>query len=296
MPTSRSVVTWRRLGAVVIGLVLATAPGRMLAAPGAPDTAAAPVALDEMPLPALYTLGETRFHAGELDGAIDAFSAGRARLGDEDDRRLHAYFSVSLAIALLDRFDAAGDVDDAARAKTLLDATVTDDAMTLASEPRLEALARRNLERARAAVPEPAPDPVSADPFGTDPSDGGGTTRAPTPDPVTSVSAKTLRRRRAGMGLLVAGSALLVGGAAVVIDGATLERRARAIAETPLQGRQKEYIEQEVPRLANIRYGIGAPILAISTALIITGAILLRRNGDRATAWRRWGRSLAVRR
>ncbi len=288
--------TRARLWAALLGAALLLPPRPVVAQP---ETVAPAPSLQDMDLAAVYSLGETRFHDGDLDGAIEAFSAGRARLGP-DDGRLRAYFSVSLAIALLDRFDARGDSDDATRARGLLEDTVERDTAALASEPRLEALARRNLERARVVAPDPAPsseDPRASD---RDPDpDPEEPTAAPPPTVVPApISARTLRRRRAGVGLLVAGSALFAGSIAVIVDGATLDRRARAIAEDPPTGRQKDYIDNEVPRLANLRYGIGAPILAISTALIVTGAILLRRHGAGVTTWRprgRWGRGLTLR-
>jgi hypothetical protein len=97
----------------------------------------------------------------------------------------------------------------------------------------------------------------------------------------------TAHRRRAGIGLLVSGTALVAAGVAVFVDAATLERRARAIAEDPPQGRQKEYIDEEVPRLERIRYAIAGPVLAGGVGLIVGGALLLRRGGsDRRTVLR----------
>lgn len=245
-------------------------------------------------LEALYTRGEQRFFAGDLDGAIEAFSEGLSRLSRDGDPRLRSYFAVSLAIAHLDRHDRDGDAEDLKRGHALLVATVEQGGDALKAEPRLEALARRNLDRARAALGEADeagetaetadadPDPVteaSNDPVAPMP--------APAPDPVEP--AAVARRRAAGIGLLVSGTALFAGGIAIVVDGATLERRARAIAEDPPTGRQKEYIDQEVPRLARIRYAIAGPVLAVGVGLLVGGAILLHRaQSKRRVVWSPW--------
>lgn len=231
-------------------------------------------------LEALYTRGEDSFHAGDLDAAIEAFGAGVERLKAQRDPRLRAYFSVSLAIALLDRHEASGDAADVKRAHELLVTTVDRDVDVLRAEPRLEALARRNLERAREAMPahpETVDGPAAETP--APPVETSTPDRVAAPPPAESPD--VARRRAAGIGLLVSGTALIVGGIAVVVDGATLERRARAIAEDPPMGRQKEYIEEEVPRLARIRYAIAGPVLAVGTGLLVGGAILLHRARSR---------------
>lgn len=224
-----------------------------------------------------YARGEERFHAGDLDGAVEAFSDGLSQIGPEGPRRLRAYFSVSLAIAHLDRYDATGERVDLERAHELLANVVEHDADTLRGEPRLEALARRNLERARVQRPTPlrAPDSVHNEP---PPSEPRPSEPRPASVPKTTSEAPVAARHRAvGIGLLVSGTALVAGGVAVVIDGATLERRARAIAEDPPEGRQKAYIEDEVPRLARIRYSIAGPVLAVGVGLLVGGGILLHR-------------------
>jgi hypothetical protein len=227
-------------------------------------------------LETLYSTGEQRFAAGDLDGAIASFSDGLSRTEADGPPRLRAYFAVSLAIAHLDRFDATGDLADAQRGHGLLVATVERDAKVLQAEPRLEALARRNLDRARAQLP---PEPEAPEPEPPEPEPGPPpAANAPRSTPADATPPDEVGRRRgAGIGLLVSGTALVAGGVAVIFDGATLERRARAIAEDPPQGRQKEYLEQEVPRLANIRYGIGIPLLVTGVGLVVGGAILLRR-------------------
>ena len=56
---------------------------------------------------------------------------------------------------------------------------------------------------------------------------------------------------------------------------------ARALAEDPPMGAQKEYLDNEVPRLERIRYAIAGPVLAVGAGLVVGGAVLLRR-ADRA--------------
>jgi hypothetical protein len=252
-----------------------------LAHASAPAPATAPeTPLDRAELEALYTRGEERFHDGDLDGAIESFSEGLSRLVPDGDARLRAYFSVSLAIAHLARHEKAGDDRDLHVAHELLEVTVEHDGDALRGEPRLEALARRNLDRTRAQLEPSREDPadVPPEPNGSAPSEPAPVVPETASPPSAVEPAEVAKRRAAGIGLLVSGTALLAGGIAIVVDGATLERRARAIAEDPPMGRQAEYIENEVPRLQRIRYAIAGPMLAVSVGLLVGGAILLHRS------------------
>lgn len=241
----------------------------------------------EIDLEQLYATGEERFAAGDFFAAIGAFArglehidatTGDADTGDEGDRRVRAYFAVSLAIAHIKAHEAGEQQADLMRARDLLAETVERDAEVLAAEPRLEALARRNLalanelarqEAAAETAPgeERTPAPAVSDDEGAPSAVPGDDAPEPARDP----------RRARGVGLLIAGTAVTVGSLALFIDGATLERRARAIAEDPPEGEQLKYIEEEVPRLRRIRYGIAVPALALGVSFVIAGAVLLSR-------------------
>jgi hypothetical protein len=275
------ITTW----AVVLGGVQ-TARGRE----PVPDT---PVVEEPAPEPTevdleqLYVTGEERFLADDFVAAIEAFARGLAQIdarigdavpGDEPDRRLRAYFAVSLAIAHIKAHEAGAEQADLARARELLAETVERDAEVLAAEPRLEALARRNLARVNELLqwqePPPPVDEVFAPAEAA--SDDERAPGAARTDGMPEPPARDPRRAR-GVGLLIAGTALTVGSLALFIDGATLERRARAIAEDPPTDAQQKYIDEEVPRLRQIRYGIAGPALALGAGFIIAGGILLRR-------------------
>ena len=96
----------------------------------------------------------------------------------------------------------------------------------------------------------------------------------------------------------MAGTITAVAGVAVLIDGLTLRRRALALAEDPPAPNQQAYIDQQVPRLARLRYAIAGPALALGLGLVTGGAILLARaargDGD-ATRRRRVSLDRALR-
>jgi hypothetical protein len=248
---------------------------------------AAPVDLEQ-----LYATGEERFAAGDLEAAIVAFARGLAHIDstagdaeDEGNRRVRAYFAVSLAIAHIKAHEAGAEEADVVRARDLLAETVERDTQVLAAEPSLEALARRNLAWANELLQKQEPPPRADEVFSPaeEASDdesvpGPGRTDEP-PKPERDP------RRAQGLGLVIAGTAVTVGSLALFIDGATLERRALAIAEDPPTDEQAEYIETEVPRLRRIRYGIAIPALAVGASFLIIGGVLLRRasQGPRTT-------------
>ncbi|RMG95320.1 MAG: hypothetical protein D6705_13905 [Deltaproteobacteria bacterium] len=226
----------------------------------------------------LYARGEGAFEAGDFDTAVEAFATGLARTSRDPNvpPRIRAHFRVSLGIALWERFKAKGEqhLADLEAARKHLAAAIEEDAEALTADPTLEALARRNLDAVNRALEARRPPPPPRVVRVTEP----------------GVDATLLRRarkdRRAGIGLLVGGTAVIAGGVAILVDGLTLEARARAIAEDPPMGRQKEYIEQEVPRLQRIRYAIAGPALALGTALVGAGIGLLvraRRTAAKAT-------------
>ncbi len=254
-------------------------------AAGGPETVEAPPHRGSE-LEELYAAGEASFHAGDLDAAVAAFSAGLDK--SRALPRLRVYFSVSLAIAHLDRYDRSGDPADAQRASDLVTAAIDRDSEVLTAEPRLDALARRNLERARSYLrrqADAAPEREDAQ-HGVAAKRDAATRRATAtperprgdkPIAVLPEPAAILRDRRVGIGLLVSGTAVVAGSLAVMIDAATLRRRALTIAEDPPTPRQQKYIDEEVPKLARIRYGIAGPFLAVGIGLCVGGGLALRR-------------------
>ena len=238
-----------------------------------PDEPPAATAAAHATLADLYARGEASFAAGELDAAVAAFEDGLERAAEDPNvpLRIRAYFSASLGIALVKRYErdlaaAEGDArsvssKDLRRALTILSGVTSGHRDVLASEPTLEALARRNLERARLLM---------------------GRRQPPAPEVEDRrVRAKrralARRQRRGGVGLLVTGTTLFVAGVAVLIDGLTLRRRALALAEDPPAPNQQVYIDEEVPRLSRLRYAVAGPALALGLGLVVGGAVLLGR-------------------
>ena len=235
-----------------------------------------PDAAEPTSLRGLYARGEAAFEAGDLDAAVRAFEAGLSRAEDDPDASdvVRASFRVSLGIALFERWRKGpqGPGPDLDAAHRHLSYAVEHEGAALSARPTLEALARRNLdlvERARAKIRPPPPPRV---------------VRVVEPGVDAALLARARKDRRAGVGLLVAGTVAVVGGLAILVDGLTLEKRARAIAEDPPMGRQKEYLEREVPRLQRIRYAIAGPALAVGAALVGAGIGLLVRARARARA------------
>lgn len=259
-------------------LVASTLAAALLVTTPAGASSFAPDAEPNPELVELYRKGSATFDAADYGAAIESFEEGVAKAGSLGDLRMRAYFMVSLAVSHLKAYQVDDDATHLRQARDLLQRAIEKEGSGL-DGPALEK-ARTNLDEVEARLAalesEQGQDglaPVAAAP--SEPIDPG-----PLDDPLDD-KPPSARRKQVGLILMASG-----GGALAASIGAFLYA---GLAPAILDGQadapnQREYLDEEGPRVAAIWYGVGGGLAAVGLGLVIGGATLYVKSGRRAKA------------